>query len=303
MSLRVGVVTVTYRGGDKPLGWAAALREAAEAAGDAVALQAVAVDNASGDGTAARLVAAEPWLDVVELESNLGFAAGCNAGVARLDAPDVIALVNPDVRVDRDFLRTLATLDWAPDLAARGPRVIDAHGKVEQSARGFPQASTALFGRTSLLARLVPASSAARRELRADPDRGTATVDWVSGACLIAPLRMFERVGELDEDYFMYWEDADWCRRAHDLGLRAEYEPSLTVNHHQGSSSSSRRVVTIIAFHRSALRYWRLHVASSPLSIGLAASALAARCALKLLVAGAQATRRLSRLDRAVIRQ
>lgn len=47
-------------------------------------------------------------------------------------------------------------------------------------------------------------------------------VDWVSGACLIAPLEIFERVGELDEGYFMYWEDADWCRRAHALGLRIE---------------------------------------------------------------------------------
>lgn len=88
MSLRVGVVTVTYRGGDTPLGWAAALREAARAAGDAVDLHAVAVDNASDDGTAERLRAAEPRLDVVELEDNLGFAAGCNVGLARLDAPD-----------------------------------------------------------------------------------------------------------------------------------------------------------------------------------------------------------------------
>lgn len=120
MSLRVGVVTVTYRGGDAPLGWAAALREVARAAGDAVDLHAVAVDNASDDGTAERLRAAEPRLDVVGLEDNLGFAAGCNVGLARLDAPDVIALVNPDVLVDRNFLRILASLAGRPTW----PRVV-----------------------------------------------------------------------------------------------------------------------------------------------------------------------------------
>ncbi len=298
MSVRVGIVTVTYRGGNTPLAWAASLQAAVTAAGEAVHVQAVAVDNASGDGTPERLQAAAPWVEVGAHPSNRGFAAGCNAGIARLDRPEVIVLINPDVRVSETFLRTLAALQWPAGLGARGPLVWGADGEVEQSARGFPQASTALFGRTSLLARLMPRSGAATRELRAVPERGTARVDWVSGACLIMTRAALERVGGLDEGYFMYWEDADWCRRAADLGLHVEYEPSLEVRHDQGSSSSSRRVATEIAFHRSALRYWRRHVAQSAASTGLAAVALAARCALKLLAPAAPGARPTAPADR-----
>lgn len=288
MTVRVGVVTVTFRGGDKPIGWAAALRVAAAAAPDVV-VQAVAVDNASGDRTAARLRVAEPWVDVVEVDRNRGFAAGCNIGVAALDAPDIIALVNPDARVAPDFFCALAALAWPPDLAARGPLIIGAAGAVEQSARGFPQASTALFGRTSLLARILPRSRATRRELRAAPDRGTADVDWVSGACLLTTAAAWRRVGGLDEAYFMYWEDADWCKRAHDLRLRVQYEPALTVHHDQGSSSSSRPAATIIAFHRSAMRYWSTHVATGLLSRSMAAAALTLRCGFRLGAAAVRA--------------
>jgi len=286
--IRVGVVTVTYRGGDAPAAWADALHTAAEAARDTVSLQAVAVDNASGDGTAARLRGAAPWVDVVESAVNGGFAAGCNAGLDRLVVAEVVAFVNPDVRVDSSFLSVLADLPWPTSLGARGPLIVGADGKLEQSARGFPRPATALFGRTSLLARLTPRSSAARQELRADPSAGTYAVDWVSGACLVTTAAVLERLGGFDERYFMYWEDADWCRRAHDAGLRVEYEPRLVAHHAQGSSSRSRRAATIVAFHRSALRYWRRHNASSPASTGLVAAALAARCAVKLAEAGAR---------------
>ena len=291
--LRVAVVTVTFRGGDQPLRWAAAV-EAAHAAvpADALALRAIAVDNASGDGTADRLARGAPWVDVVRLDRNAGFAAGCNAGIRQAPEADIVVLLNPDVHVATDFFERLLRLPWPGDLAARGPRVIGADGAVEQSARGFPRLSTGLWGRTSLLARLLPEHPAARRELRADPAAGAADVDWVSGACLIAPADRFRLVGPLDERYFMYWEDADWCRRAHDRGLLVRYEPALVVHHHQGSSARSRPVATTIAFHRSALRYWRKHEAHGRADLVLAAAALSARCCLKLAATALRAALR-----------
>jgi len=287
LSLRVGIVSVTYRGGDRPQAWARALRQAIDDAAEAdVLVQVVAVDNASGDGTARRLTDAAPWVDVVELPSNVGFAAGCNAGVRRLESPDLVILLNPDVQLARSFLRVLATLPWPADVAARGPLIYELGGGVEQSARGFPRAATAVLGRTSLLARMNPRGRAISRELRADPDAGTTSADWVSGACLVTTRAVLGEVGELDEGYFMYWEDADWCRRAADRGLRVLYEPSLVARHDQGASSSSRRAATTVAFHRSALRYWRRHLARSSLSTVMAATALSLRCAIKLVVLG-----------------
>jgi N-acetylglucosaminyl-diphospho-decaprenol L-rhamnosyltransferase len=281
--LRVALVTVTYRGGDEPLRWAAAV-EAARAAlpRDVAEVRAIAVDNASGDGTPERLLRAAPWVEVVQLPRNAGFAAGSNVGIRQAGEADVVVLVNPDVHIREDFLARLVRLPWPDDLGARGPCVIGPGSGIEQSARGFPRISTGLWGRTSLLARLLPSHRAARRELRADPAAGPIDVDWVSGACLVTPGDRFRLVGPLDEGYFMYWEDADWCRRARDRGLRIRYEPELVVHHHQGSSARSRPVATTIAFHRSALRYWRQHVARGRADVVLAAALLSARCCLKL---------------------
>ena len=273
---------VTFRGGDTALGSLDALARARDVAGDRVQLATVVVDNASGDGTAERVRGHAPWAEVVELERNRGFAAGCNAAIARLGGSAVIVLLNPDVAVREDFLAGLAALDWPEHLAARGPAVFGARGELEQSARGFPRARTGVLGRTSLLARLLPGSRLVGRELRAAEGTGARRVDWVSGACLIVPAARLAEVGPLDDGYFMYWEDADWCCRAHERGLEVIYEPSLVVDHRQGSSSRERPFATIVAFHRSALRYWRLHVARTPVSVAAAAAALGVRCVLKL---------------------
>ena len=281
-----GVAMVTFRGGDAPVRALGAIERARAALGAGGEVRAAVVDNASGDGTAARVRAAAPWADAVALAHNGGFAAGINVALGRLGGCDVLVLLNPDVEVAEDFFTRLDALDWPRDLAARGPLVIDADGRTEQSARGFPGARTALLGRSSLLARLRPGSALLRRDLLADASGGRRRVDWVSGACLIAPAARLAEVGPLDEGYFMYWEDADWCRRAHVLGLGVLYEPALVVRHAQGSSSRERPVAATIAFHRSALRYWRKHVARSRLSVAAAAVALAARCLVKLIAVG-----------------
>lgn len=288
--LSLAVVTVTYKGGASSPKWAEALAVATHRRPRNLRfVSVIAVDNASSDGTAERLRRYAPWVEVLAQERNQGFAYACNIGIRHARNADLIILLNPDVTVDPDFFVVLGALQWEPDVAAIGPQVIGADGRVEQSARRFPGLSTGLFGRTALLSRILPQSAGAHRQLLARPEEGPTDVDWVSGACLIAPRDLFERVGLLDEDFFMYWEDADWCRRAANLGLRVQYQPSLVVRHAQGSSSSGRPFMTTIAFHRSAFRYFRRHSAPSRcLTVG-AGAALAVRCAVKL---GAVAVRR-----------
>ena len=277
---------VTFRGGDSVASALRALAGARERLQQDDELVAVIVDNASRDGTIDRVREHAPWAELMALQENVGFAAACNIGIGRVADAHVIVLLNPDVEVGADFLACLLTLDWPSDVAARGPAILDGRGALEQSARGFPRARTALLGRTSLLARIRPASRLLRHDLLADPTAGPRAVDWVSGACLIAPAERFRSVGLLDEAYFMYWEDADWCRRAHARGYSVIYDPRLVVTHHQGSSTRYRSVATTVSFHRSALRYWRKHVARSPASSAAAATALTVRCALKLTAIG-----------------
>jgi GT2 family glycosyltransferase len=273
---------VTFRGGNALARSLDALAHARARLDTDTQLVTVIVDNASHDDTIDCVRERAPWADLITLPRNIGFAAASNIGICRSRDADLIVLLNPDVEVRTDFLARLVTLDWPSEVAARGPAILDEQGAVEQSARGFPQARTALVGRTSLLARMRPTSRLLQRDLLADPDAGARVVDWVSGACLIVPTERFHSVGSLDEGYFMYWEDADWCLRARERGYAVIYEPALVVTHRQGSSSQSRPVATTISFHRSALRYWRTNVARSPASTAAATVALTLRCALKL---------------------
>lgn len=285
--MRIRVITVTYRGTEAVIRWAGALEHAwseyGPRSGDRLVV--LAIDNASGDGTVTRLRSHAPWVEIREQPDNRGFAAGCNLGLATREPDELVVILNPDVAVRADFFERLAALEWPAAVAARGPRVSTPSGAVEQSARGFPRPATALFGRTSLLARLLPDSRAARRELRADVERGARPVDWVSGACMVIPASRFDEIGQFDEGYFMYWEDADWCRRAATHGLQVRYEPDLEVVHFQGSSSAHRPVASVVAFHRSAWRYQNLHLAPNRVASALAATALAARCAIKVVAA------------------
>jgi N-acetylglucosaminyl-diphospho-decaprenol L-rhamnosyltransferase len=287
---RIGVVMVTYRGGEIVARTLDALARARDELTVDSALDVVIVDNASRDGTIDRVRQRAPWACLIESPRNVGFAAACNLGIGRSWQADVIVLLNPDVEVPADFLVRLSELDWPSQIAARGPAIFDERGQLEQSARGFPRARTALLGRSSWLARARPTSRLLRRDLLADPDEGARVVDWVSGACMIIPTERFRSVGMLDEGYFMYWEDADWCRRASTSGYSVVYDPALVVTHRQGASSRYRSAATTISFHRSALRYWRLNVARSRASTAVAAVALAIRCVSKLI---ALATRRV----------
>jgi N-acetylglucosaminyl-diphospho-decaprenol L-rhamnosyltransferase len=99
---------------------------------------------------------------------------------------------------------------------------------------------------------------------------------------MIVPAERFLRVGPLDPGYFMYWEDADWCRRAHNQGLRVRYEPALCVRHTAGSSARTRPLLSIWAFHVSAFRYYRIHADASVWRLSFASVALAARGLFRL---------------------
>jgi N-acetylglucosaminyl-diphospho-decaprenol L-rhamnosyltransferase len=280
----IAVVTVTYNVESMILDWVHALQLAWSEMPDGHSrhLRVLAIDNASQDSTVQRLHSDAPWVEVISLPTNRGFAAGCNLGLSTAHGSELFVLLNPDVVVAPDFFVLLARLQWPGDLAARGPSVRTPAGVIEQSARAFPRASTGLWGRTTLLTRLFP--RIASRELLADPARGRHKVDWVSGACLVMTGKAIAGIGMMDEGYFMYWEDADWCKRAHDKGFCIEFEPALNVVHQQGSSSASRPIATTIAFHRSAYRYYRLHVARGSTARTCAALILTMRCAVKLAI-------------------
>ena len=145
-----------------------------------------------------------------------------------------------------------------------GPTILDPAGTLQESARGDPNMLTGLFGRTSFLSRVFPWLAPVQRNLMSaalatskDPSH---RVDWVSGACMLARRDALARVGGFDEGYFLYWEDADLCRRLRNAGWETRYMTGATAVHEVGQSSRNASSLAAREFHRSAYRYFATHV-------------------------------------------
>jgi N-acetylglucosaminyl-diphospho-decaprenol L-rhamnosyltransferase len=191
---------------------------------------------------------------------NLGFSAGVNLAAAATTAP-VLLLLNPDTEVEGPIVRALGGwLEARPACGVVGPRVVNVDGTVQPSARRFPGLTTVFGGRSTWLTRRFPNNWFSRHNLLQDAGspREGSEADWVAGSCFATRRDVFERLGGLDESFFMYWEDADYCRRARALGLHCHYLPTSTVRHTGGLSSALNVVPSIRAFHRSAFHlYWK----------------------------------------------
>lgn len=227
----------------------------------------VVVDNASTDHSE-RAAEDRGNIRLLRQPSNVGFAAGVNVGTAATSGSFVLVL-NPDCRLRPGAgLLLFNELQRLGTCAVIGPAILDPSGTLQESARGDPDMLTGLFGRTSLLSRLFPNSRLARRNLRANAlskAAGTSQrVDWVSGACMLARRDALAGVGGFDEGYFLYWEDADLCRRLRKAGWETRYLQSAVAVHDVGQSSRHARALANREFHRSAYRYFSRHVVPRP---------------------------------------
>lgn len=222
----------------------------------ALALQVVVVDGASADGSATMVQAEFPQVHLVACRENVGFPRGNNIGLAQAVGRHVL-LLNPDtVVLDEALPRMVAYLDAHNDVGALGAQLLNPDGSIQSSRRRFPTLTTAVFESTWLEG-VAPRVVLDRYYARDLPDEATADVDWVTGACLMAPHRVAAAVGGLDEDYFMYSEELDWCRRIKDAGYRVVYFPQAQVIHHVGKSSEQAVTARHINFQRAKLRYFR----------------------------------------------
>jgi GT2 family glycosyltransferase len=199
-------------------------------------------------------------VQLVERSTNEGFATGVNLGARLTDAPFLL-LLNPDCVADGQAIaRMVQYAESRPDAAVIGPRILNADGSVQGSARRFPGITTAIAGRSSWLTRRFPKNPLSRRNLPAlDGRTMPLDVDWVSGACMLVRRAAFEQVRGMDERFFLYWEDADLCRRLAEKRWRTVYFPDATIVHAGGRSSIHAYRESLAAFHRSAFFLFRKH--------------------------------------------
>ena len=211
---------------------------------------------------------------------NRGFAAGVNLAARATRAPFLL-LLNPDSIVDEPVTRTMAAwMTSHPDVAVAGPRIVNADRTVQRSARRFPDVTTVLGGRSTWLSARFPNNWFSRRNL---VDQSVPVdVDWVSGACMMTRRQAFEAIGGFDEQFFLYWEDADFCRRIVKSGGRCMYVPIVSVRHAGGLSAARDPVRAIRAFHDSAYRLFVKHAGVGGKAVApFVRAALSARAAAR----------------------
>src|SRR5207247_1884525 len=209
--------------------------------------------NASHDGTVEWLASEHPNVHVAENADDWGFTHGVNQGLS-LARGDALFVLSPDCEIlPGAFERLLGALRAEPGIAAVAPALVDERGRIARSCGRFPSLWTLLadlFG----LASPIPCSAVRggyKYGSRAAESFGL--VGWASAAALMIARPAYERIGGLDERIFMYFEEADWCRRAASAGLGVRYEPSARVVH--ADPQASRRVP-----HPSHLRHLRSRV-------------------------------------------
>ena len=258
IAARVLVVIVNYRTGPLTID---CLRSLAPEVAGYPGTRVVVIDNASGDGSGeaiAAAIASEGWSGWARLSAspiNGGFAYGCNEGVrsaiAAGEAPDLVWLLNPDTRVRPGALSTLAGFfEGRPEVGLAGSMIEEADGTPWPYAFRFPS----LLGefeaamRLSIVSRLLSHSAVPVR-MSDTPQQ----VDWVSGASVMIRREVFETVGLFDENYFLYFEETDFCRAANRAGWTCWFVPDAAIMHIAGQSTG---VTGKDAAARRRPRYW-----------------------------------------------
>lgn len=261
----LSIVIVTYRCKEAIQACLDSLERALP--GVAAPTEVIVIDSKSEDGTAELVGARFPWVRLRILEENRGFAVGCNRGF-RLVRGERILFLNPDTVVAPRTLEVLLDyLEDHPRAAAVGPRLIDRAGTPQVSTQSFPSLLQTFARQWSPLAKRLGLNDLGDR-----PRDRAGRVDWISGACFMTRKRAFSEIGGLDERFFLYFEETDWCRRASRIGWEIHHEPSLAVTHGGGECVASSEDAEPDRPHphhyaHSRRRYFRKHY--GPLYAGL----------------------------------
>lgn len=231
--------------------------------GAAIRAEVIVVDNASTDDSADMVEAAFPWARLVRSPRNGGFAHGNNQALRIALGREAVLLLNPDAAVSPGALgRLLGVLRAHPEAGVVGPKLLRADGSLHLACRRSFPSPLVSFYRLAGLARAFPRSPLFGRYnlSHLDPDL-PGEVDSVCGACMLVRRAALDQVGGLDERFFMYGEDLDWCWRIREAGWTVRYAPQVVVQHQHGGASRARPVRTTLAFFHAMDLFYRKHYA------------------------------------------
>jgi GT2 family glycosyltransferase len=247
----LSVIIVTYNPGDRVLDTLHSL----PAGSETLSYEVVVVDNASTDGTPERIAHEHLPVQMIVNPDNRGFASANNQGLKRANGRYLL-LLNPDVVVQAGALtRMAAFLEANPMAGVVGPRTLDGQGRVALTARAPLSVATVLWQYLGL-DRVCPYQVYGHYRRACEQAAQPFEVGWAQGSCLMARREVYEQIGGLDEAFFLFAEEADWCERARSAGWQVWYLPDARVIHYESTSVARYVPVKVRAHHLSPLYYF-----------------------------------------------
>jgi GT2 family glycosyltransferase len=215
-------------------------------------LEVFVVDNGSSDGSVAMVREEFPKVSVIENGRNLGFARANNVALRRARGRFWLLLNSDTVVIPGALEGLLGTMEQDPAIGIAGLQLLNEDGSLQNSISNTPSLLTEL-GNKSLLRLLFPRRFPGKEQQYTDP----MEVDSVIGACLMARHEAAEQVGFLDEDYFFFLEETDWCMRMKKSGWKVIHDPRFSIYHLQGKSAGKVNVRARIEYWRSRYTFFR----------------------------------------------
>jgi GT2 family glycosyltransferase len=226
------------------------------------------VDNASVDGSVETVKNRFPSVNLIENKRNVGFAAANNQAM-KISAGEFIVLINPDTVVQEDtFSRLIDFMDDHPDAGAATCKILNPDGSFSVDSRhSIPTPMTAFWKQVGFH-RIFPKSKTfGRYNLTYLDENEIYPVDAISGSFMFIRRAAFEEVGYLDEDYFMYCEDVDYCYRITRSGWKIYYAPVSDIIHYKGESTKKNNLDYVLNFNKSLYLFYKKHFHNKYFSI------------------------------------
>ena len=217
-----------------------------------ISREVVVVDNGSRDGSGYEVKKAFPSIHLIENQKNMGFAKAVNQGLQKASGRYIL-LLNPDARVKGGAIaRLVEFMDTHTDAGVAGGQLLNSDGSRQNSIANFPSLATELFNK-HLLRWLFPKRFPGKERHYTEP----VEVDSVIGACMMVRRGGLDQVGLLDEDYFLFLEETDWCYRMKKAGWKIYHVPQVEVFHFQGRSAETDKKRSRVEYFRSRYHFFR----------------------------------------------
>ena len=273
----ISIIIITWNSGK----WIKICLDLIQATAGDLKIETIVVDNFSKDKTLKILKAYNSQIKLIQNSSNLGYAKGCNQGL-KIAQGNYILLLNPDTEITENSLKKMRDfMEKNPEAGALGPQLLDFEGQIQPSCRRFPDYKLLLW-ELSGLSRLCPKSKIYGAWKMGDFDfKSTREVEQPMGSALLIRKKVIDQIGFMDESFFLFYNDVDFCYRIKQAGWKIYFYPEAKIFHSKGASTGQVKVKKIILSHWGHFLYLKKYHGSGlkailllPFGLGLYISSL-----------------------------